>query len=191
MADTAEPTVPLRTPWLWTVSIVLADQAAKFLAVAYLKPSGYVPVIRGFFGLCYVENQGAAWGMLAGRQVFLIGFSVAMFALFLWKRQQIFGRLMGGGLILAVLAGGIIGNLIDRIRLGHVVDFLDFFWRHSHFPAFNIADSAICCATFALLLSHWHSDLTAKDSKATTEIEEWIGKNRDSECKAQRGKDAP
>ncbi|MCL1921624.1 MAG: signal peptidase II [Kiritimatiellaeota bacterium] len=155
MADSAEAAAAPRVPWLLTAAIVLADQAAKHLAAAHLKPSGYIPVIPGLFGLCYVENPGAAWGMLAGRQVFLIAFSAAVFAVFLWKWRQMFGGLRGGHLILAALSGGILGNLIDRIRLGYVIDFLDFHWRRSHFPAFNVADSAICCSVIALIIMQW------------------------------------
>jgi len=160
MAGSAEqPAVP-RAPWLWlwTLVVVLSDQASKYLAVTRLKPAGPSPVIPGLFNLCYVENRGAAWGMMAGRQVFLIAFSVVVFAFLLWKRRQIFGHLPGGRLMLAVLAGGIIGNLIDRIRLGYVIDFLDFHWGPSHFPAFNIADAAICCSAFALVIAQWLSD---------------------------------
>ena len=158
MAGTAEPQA--RTPWLWmwTLAIVSADQLTKWLAVTYLKPAGYISAIPGLFNLCYVENHGAAWGMLAGRQVFLIGFSIVVLAFFFWKRQQLFGAIKGGALIFAILLGGVIGNLIDRIRLGYVIDFLDFFWGRSHFPAFNIADSAICCSVFALVIMQWLSD---------------------------------
>jgi len=170
MADTAEQQAAvLRVPWLWTVIIVLADQVTKFWAVTSLKLSPQVSVIPGFFNLCYVENPGAAWGMLAGRQWFLIAFSVVMFAVFFWKRRQIFGGLYCGGLIFATLAGGITGNLIDRIRLGYVIDFLDFHWKQSHFPAFNIADSAICCATFALVITHWISERKAKKGESPCE----------------------
>jgi len=166
MADSAEPIIPLRVPWLWTVALVLADQATKLLAVAYLKPTGRIPIIPGLFNLCYVENPGAAWGMLGGQRFFLIAFSIVVSTVFILKRRQIFGGLCCGGLILAVLMGGIIGNLIDRIWLGRVIDFLDFYWRQSHFPAFNVADSAICCATFALVISHWFSERKAKKEQA-------------------------
>lgn len=169
MAGTVEQHAALRIPWLWTVGIALADQAAKFFVVTRLKPVGYVPIIPGFFNLCYVENRGAAWGMLAGRQYFLIAFSIATFALLLWKRRQLFGALPGGGLILATLMGGILGNLIDRIRLGHVIDFLDFFHGLSHFPAFNVADSAICCSVFALLITQWVSERKAQRSSNVRE----------------------
>jgi len=165
MADTAEPTLPLRIPWLWTVVIVVADQVAKFWAVTSLKLSPQVSVIPGFFNLCYVENHGAAWGMLGGQRFFLIAFSIVVSLVFFLKRRQVFGGLYCGGLIFATLLGGIIGNLIDRIRVGYVIDFLDFHWKQSHFPAFNIADAAICCATFALIITHWMSERKAKKDK--------------------------
>ncbi|MCL2103795.1 MAG: signal peptidase II [Kiritimatiellaeota bacterium] len=146
---------PFRIPWLWALAVIAADQLTKWLALAWLKPLGRIPVILGFFNLGYVENPGAAWGILAGWQVFLIAFSVAVLAFFFWKRRQLFGGIRGGGLIFATLLGGVLGNLIDRIRLGYVIDFLDFYLGHSHFPTFNIADSAICCSVFAFLLMQW------------------------------------
>ena len=146
---------PFRIPWLWALAIAVADQLTKWMAAAWLKPRAPIRVIPGLFNLGYVENPGAAWGMLARRQSFLIAFSVAMLAFFFWKRRQLFGGLRGGGLIFATLLGGVIGNLIDRIRLGYVIDFLDFYLGRSHFPAFNVADSAICCSVFALALLQW------------------------------------
>lgn len=145
------PAIPVL--WLWIVAIVLADQVTKVLAIAYLKYAPPFSVIPGFFSLCYVENRGAAWGVLHGRQPLLVFVSLAAILLLFWKRAELFGNLRGGRFIFAVLLGGILGNLIDRIRVGYVVDFLDFYWRQSHFPAFNIADSSICLATFFLLIA--------------------------------------
>lgn len=141
--------------------LVAADQATKLWAVSRLKPVGSISVIAGFFNLSYVENQGAAWGILAGRQLFLVSFSLATVGFLLWRRRQLFGPLWGGALTLTLLLGGILGNLIDRIRLAYVVDFLDFHWRGHHFPAFNIADSAICCGVFLFILTQWLHDRKA------------------------------
>jgi hypothetical protein len=98
-----------------------------------------VAVVPGFFSLTYVENQGAAWGMLAGRHLFLIGFSLLTLAFLFWRRRQLFDPLWGGRLTLTLLMAGILGNLIDRTGSTYVVDFLDFFWPPP-FPAFNVAD---------------------------------------------------
>ena len=138
--------------------LVLADQLAKYWAVTRLKPLGSLPVIPGFFSLSYVENKGAAWGMLAGQQVFLIAFSCATLGFLIWKRGQLFDGLWCKSLTLSLLFGGIVGNLIDRIRLSYVVDFLDFYLGSSHFPAFNIADASICCGVFLFIATQWHHD---------------------------------
>ncbi|HRR34998.1 MAG TPA: signal peptidase II [Kiritimatiellia bacterium] len=147
----------MRVPF-FVVLLTAADQLTKHWAVTRLKPVGSVPVVPGFFSLTYVENQGAAWGMLAGRQLFLIGFSLFTLAFLFWRRRQLFAPLWGGRLTFTLLTGGILGNLIDRIRLNYVVDFLDFFWGRHHFPAFNVADSAICCGVFLFILTQWHHD---------------------------------
>jgi len=137
----------MRVPLL-AAAIVAVDQLTKALAVVWLKPRGSVCVIPGFFHLSYVENRGAAWGMLAGMQVFLIAFSVLTLGFLVWKRRQLFGPLWGRTATMSLLFGGVIGNLIDRARLSYVIDFLDFFWQQHHFPAFNVADASICCGVF-------------------------------------------
>jgi signal peptidase II len=149
---------PFRVFWILIVALVLLDQLTKALAIHYLKQSAPVAIIPGFFNLCYVENRGAAWGILHGRQVFLITFSLVTLAFLFWKRLALFGQLLGGRFIFALLIGGILGNLIDRVGVGYVVDFLDFHYQRKHFPAFNVADSAICIATFLMIFAQWGLD---------------------------------
>ncbi len=144
--------------------IVLLDQLTKYLAVVHLKAEGSLPVVPGFFNLSYVENQGAAWGMLAGRQIFLIVFSVATLVFLIWKRRSLFAHLWAPTPICSLLFGGVIGNLIDRVRLNHVIDFLDFHWGPSHFPSFNVADASICCGVFLFIASQWWHDKHQKSS---------------------------
>ena len=138
--------------------LVAADQISKYWAVVRLQAVGSVSVIPGLFSFSYVEKQGAAWGMLAGRQAFLIGFSIATLIFMIWRRRALFGALRGRTVIMSLLFGGVVGNLIDRLRLGHVIDFLDFHWGDAHFPAFNVADSAICCGVFLYLIMQWRHD---------------------------------
>ena len=147
----------MRVPALAAL-IVLLDQLTKYAVVAYLKPVSSRVVLTGFFNLSYVENQGAAWGMLAGRQFFLIAFSLATLGFLIWKRRQLFSPLWGGTLTMSLIFGGVIGNLIDRVRLNYVVDFLDFHWGPSHFPAFNVADASICCGVFLFIATQWYHD---------------------------------
>ena len=139
-----------------TVFWILLDQLTKYLAIRYLKGELPVPVVNGFWDLCYVENRGAAWGMMQGQQLFLRLFSVLALGGVIWNLRGFFFRFRGGTLIASLLTGGIIGNLIDRFfRNGGVVDFLDFHWGSSHFPAFNVADSCICVSFFLLLFIQW------------------------------------
>ena len=147
----------MRVP-LFAVLLVAADQLTKYWAVSRLKPVGSVTVLSGFFNLSYVENQGAAWGMLAGQQVFLISFSLLTLGFLVWRRRQLFAPLWGSTLTMTLLFGGVVGNLIDRVRLSYVIDFLDFHWRGAHFPAFNIADASICCGVFLFIVTQWHHD---------------------------------
>jgi signal peptidase II len=148
----------MRIPF-FVALLAAADQLAKHWAITRLKPVGSIPVVPDFFSLTYVENQGAAWGMLAGRQVLLVAFSLVTVGFLLWRRRQLFGPLWGGRLTMTLLFGGILGNLIDRVRLSYVVDYLDFHWGHSYyFPAFNIADSAICCGVFLFIFTQWLHD---------------------------------
>ena len=142
---------------LFFVALLTQSTTDEILGVVHLKAIGSVAIVP-FFSLTYVENRGAAWGMLAGRHVFLIGFSLLTLAFLCWRRRQLFDHLWGGRVTFTLLVGGILGNLIDRIRLNYVVDFLDFFWGHHHFPAFNVADSAICCGVFLFILTQWIHD---------------------------------
>lgn len=142
-------------PWLGLAAlIVLLDQAAK-LTVERAFDYGDVHPVTGFFNLVLTYNKGAAFSFLAGasgwQKQFLtaIGIVASLFILFLLARhgtQRLFS------LALALILGGAIGNLIDRIAYGHVIDFLDFHWRGWHWPAFNVADSAIVCGAALLIL---------------------------------------
>jgi signal peptidase II len=133
----------MRLPLL-ICGVTLLDQATKAWVQAAFAYGEKRTVIPGLFNLHHIRNTGAAWGLLAGWRVLLIAFSLAMLLLLLRRRREFFYGFRGGRLAVGLLAGGIVGNLIDRLRLGYVVDFLDFYHGHWHFPAFNVADSAIC-----------------------------------------------
>ncbi len=137
--------------WLLGLAgLVLAcDQASKLWIQARLPFGTYgapdaIPIIPDFFYLIHVGNTGAAWSMLSGRSLLLaILAGVTLVAIFVWRRalglrhplvQISFG----------LLCGGIVGNLIDRLRCQHVIDFLDFHFGNYTYPTFNLADSGIC-----------------------------------------------
>ena len=128
--------------------VIAVDQATKAWIFHNFALHASKEVIPGFFHLTYLTNNGAAFSMLAGqpalwRQIFFIGAAGAALV-FIWLAQRSFGRNSALYTVaLALIAGGAIGNLIDRIRLSFVIDFLDVFIGTHHWPAFNIADSAI------------------------------------------------
>lgn len=143
-------------PWLaLALVIVLADQATKAWAQAAL--SAYEAVaVTPFFNLVLVHNTGAAFSFLAGaggwqRWFFVILTLVIAAGVAVWLVRSA-GRSRGTPLALALILGGAIGNLIDRLRFGHVIDFLDFHAAGWHWPAFNVADSAISCGAVLLVL---------------------------------------
>lgn len=130
------------------VAVVGFDQATKFWIMEHFVLHESQVVIPGLFHLTYLTNNGAAFSILAGqpalwRQLFFVG-AASLALVFIWIAQRSYGRRSRlYALALALIAGGAIGNLIDRIRLGFVVDFLDIFVGAYHWPAFNVADSAI------------------------------------------------
>lgn len=141
--------------WLGLSALVITlDQISKLWISGHFIYGESLPV-TGFFNLVLAHNKGAAFSMLndaGGWQRWM--FSIIAVVASVWitwllhkhPRQKLFC------LALALVLGGAIGNLIDRISYGYVVDFLDFHWDNHHFPAFNIADSAITCGAALLLL---------------------------------------
>jgi signal peptidase II len=134
--------------------IVLADQSTKWIVLAQLAP-GERREVTGFFNLVLVFNKGAAFSFLAhadGWQTpILAAFALGAALIVSWLLLRSPGRRMfcAG---LALILGGALGNLIDRLRFGHVVDFLDLYAGGWHWPAFNVADSAITLGAALLIL---------------------------------------
>jgi signal peptidase II len=129
------------------------DQATKVAALRAFSDGRFLQIVPGFFDLRLVLNRGAAWGMLSGRRLLLAAVSVAML-LALWKSRHDLSATRLSRTATGLLAGGIAGNLADRLFRGHVVDMLDFHWRGAwSFPVFNVADSAITVGVALLLLS--------------------------------------
>jgi signal peptidase II len=129
--------------------VVVLDQAVKLLVVAKIPAYDSWVVIPGFFNLTHIYNTGGAFGFLAGksslfRHLFFLTASVIAMAMIVYLYLQTSRRYLFLRFGLAMILGGAVGNVIDRIRLGKVVDFLDVYVKGLHWPAFNIADSAIC-----------------------------------------------
>jgi signal peptidase II len=141
--------------WLWvTALVILLDQLTKFWIVANVTADIYVLPV---FNIIHTVNYGAAWSMFddwGGAQRWIlsalaVGVSIAIVV---WMRRlhvALQPLLIGG---LSLILGGAIGNVLDRLRLGHVVDFLQVHWGNSYFPAFNVADSAISVGAALVIL---------------------------------------
>jgi len=133
-------------------SAALLDQVTKYLIAPRLV-SGHISIIPGFFDLRYVQNTGAACGIMQGFNNWLVVLSIIMLLLIIFFRKLILQNTLIHRIAAGLLIGGIIGNMIDRIKFGYVIDFLDFYWRAHHFPAFNVADSAICMGVGLYILT--------------------------------------
>jgi signal peptidase II len=128
--------------------VVLLDQITKALILHNIPLYNSIPVIPGFFNLTHVQNPGGAFGFMANQSLnlriilfLIVSFLAICFILFLYINTPKTHPLLATGF--AMIFGGAIGNLVDRIRFGKVVDFLDFYIGNLHWPAFNVADSAV------------------------------------------------
>ncbi len=134
--------------------ILLIDQFTKVLIVGFYQ-LGDSTTVTSFFNVVRVHNSGAAFSFLAGssgwQRWFFTVIGVLAACVILWLLKSHSGQKLFA-LALACILGGAIGNVIDRLLYGYVVDFLDFHWHHWHFPAFNVADSAITIGAACLIL---------------------------------------
>ena len=141
--------------WLALALVLLiADQFTKVLVLGSFQ-LGDSRVVTSFFNLVRVHNAGAAFSFLADasgwQRWFFTGLGLAAAVLIVWMLKNHAGQRLFG-FALACILGGAIGNVIDRVLYGYVVDFLDFHWAGMHFPAFNVADSAISIGAVCLIL---------------------------------------
>ena len=132
-------------------NLVFVDALVKELAEKRLE--GSVTVVPGLFDLAYVQNRGCAWGMFQGQVWPLAVFGLVALAFLIWKRRSVFGTGRLPSIAEPLLYAGIIGNVIDRLFRGFVIDMFDFHWGIHHFPCFNVADSLICISVGLLLLA--------------------------------------
>lgn len=134
---------------MWYLFIILAifgvDQLTKWLVVSNLALGQSIPIV-GIFKITYVQNTGAAFSILTGNTVFLIIITIIFLAIAIYCWRKPFMKPYH--LAAAVIIGGTLGNFVDRIFRGYVVDFLNF----THFPVFNVADIALCCGVGLFIL---------------------------------------
>ncbi|MFA6172062.1 MAG: signal peptidase II [Kiritimatiellales bacterium] len=139
--------------------VIVLDQLTKLWVRAdFIYGDDPQSVIPGFFNLVYVRNEGAAWGMFGGQQALLVLLSIGVLIALAVYHRKLLNPTLDHRIALGLMVGGICGNLIDRVRVGWVTDFLDFYIGSYHWPSFNVADSAICIAVGIYLLSSlWHT----------------------------------
>jgi len=149
------------------LAVLGLDQLSKAVVLRTLGYAQEQVVLEGFFKLVHWGNTGAAWSLFRGNNGLLALVAVAAL-LILWLTRHHFDlRPFLGQLAFGLVCGGIAGNLVDRVRIGHVVDFLYFYLRRANgdelgFPAFNVADSAICTGVGLIFLLSWRTEREAK-----------------------------
>lgn len=161
-----------------TAVTILIDQISKQLILNSFRPGEILPVIPGFFNLTLTFNFGAAFGLWSnlppGWREFALGASItlALTVLFIFLRHST-QRSALSQVSLAAVLGGALGNVLDRIQHGYVIDFLDAYWGNYHWPAFNVADSAIVVGVAIVVLGPQQtpaSDRSATTSDASSKI---------------------
>ena len=133
--------------------VLLLDQATKLYIDRSMPLHSSITVVRQFFNITYLRNKGAAFGILADSS-FRLPFFIMVSAVAVCVIVVVIGRLREdqklAAISLSLIFSGALGNLVDRVRLGEVIDFLYFHWYEHYWPAFNVADSAICVGVFLL-----------------------------------------
>ena len=142
----------MRKIGLISIICILIDQVTKLIITSNFKLNASISLIDNFFNLTYVRNEGAAWSIFSGNRLFLILIGILSIILiyhFLIKNKSLKKLEI---FIYGLLLGGIVGNLIDRIVFGYVIDFLDFLILGYNFPIFNLADTFIVISVFLLII---------------------------------------
>lgn len=150
---------PNRRIALIALAVLALDQLSKAAVLRFLGYAQEQVVIPGFFKFVHWGNTGAAWSLFRGYNELLAGIALAALVVLYLSRHHFDTETRLGQAALGLVFGGIVGNLIDRVRIGHVVDFLYFFVLHDAgevgFPAFNVADTAICVGVGLVLYNTW------------------------------------
>lgn len=152
--------------------VIALDQLTKQFVLRFLGYAQEKVVIEGFFRFVHWGNTGAAWSLFRGNNGVLAGVAlIALLVLFL-SRHHFDSRTLLSQVAFGLIFGGIVGNLIDRLWVGHVIDFIYFYIQpragsEIGFPAFNVADSAICSGVGLVFLITWRSDHQAKPAASS------------------------
>ncbi len=142
----------------WVLAVLILDQVSKLAVIHRIRPDESITVLNGFFNLVHIRNRGMAFGIMNRPDMafsfYLLvgaGLTAVLFLLIWFFRLKTKDRLITWGI--SLILGGALGNMVDRFRFREVVDFLDFHIGAYHWPAFNIADSAITMGTVLIGIS--------------------------------------
>ncbi|MBN1958699.1 MAG: signal peptidase II [Desulfuromonadales bacterium] len=159
-----------RTFVLTMIVGLTVDQLSKIYIDHNFELSESKRVISNFFHITYVRNPGAAFGILSDNAIrlpFFISISIVAIVGITWYLRKLSADKTWQHLALGLILSGALGNLIDRLRLGEVIDFLDVHWYNYHWPAFNVADSAICVGVAIMLFCGWREERVKKSMTTT------------------------
>ena len=144
-----------------SISFIIAifDQILKLIVTNFLKLGNSIIIIPSFFNLTYVQNEGAAWSIFQGNRIFLITIALLslIFIYFFFIKDKELKKIEL--ISYSILIGGLLGNLIDRILFGYVIDYLDFTIFHYKYPIFNFADICIVISVFLLLIINFKENI--------------------------------
>jgi signal peptidase II len=147
---------PRRLFWVLLALILIADQISKAVILKFCVLNQSHSVIPNFFDITFVRNDGIAFGFFQGKNGLFVLLACIILAFGIWWSRKLDWKKTEVNVIAAMILGGALGNLIDRVRIGYVVDFLDFHWKEIyHWPAFNIADSCISMSVVYIVLRAW------------------------------------
>ena len=144
---------------------ILIDQIIKIIVSTNIKFTSSINIISNFFRITYLKNYGAAWSILTGDKIFLIlvSFIALILIYYFFLKNKKLNNIEE--VLYGLLIGGVIGNLIDRIRLGYVIDYLDFNILNYNYPVFNLADSLIVISIIFLLVLNIKDDKNGNSSR--------------------------
>jgi signal peptidase II len=148
--------------------ILVLDQTTKLYVDSHFRVHESLTVLANFFHFTYVRNKGAAFGIFADSAVripFFVTVSLVAAIGILWYMRRLRDDQRLLNFSLALIFAGAVGNLIDRVRLGEVIDFIDVHWYRYHWPAFNVADSAITVGVCLLLVDLWREERAKKTDR--------------------------
>ncbi len=151
------------------LAVVLLDQLTKKIVLQTLGDGQEKVIIEGFFRFVNWGNTGAAWSMFRGRNALLALVAVVALVVLFLNRRHFDAHTLLGQIALGLIFGGIIGNLVDRVTVKHVIDFLYFYLQprggqEIGFPAFNVADSSICSGVGLIFIVAWRSERGARET---------------------------